>query len=107
MDLLCAFGFPAHEGLSMLPTIEHFLNTRAVHGDNRSVPLELLRNACATWARQRNAPFPEMGAIEAALKRRGVRIVMVGWAPVAQGIGLRRHNPAVEAMRKVAEAGRK
>lgn len=86
----------------MLPTIEQFLNTRTARGDNRSVPLELLRNACATWACERHAPFPEMGAIEDALKRRGVRVVMVGWAPVAKGIGLKTPNPAAEAMRRIA-----
>lgn len=91
----------------MVPTIEDFLTARTAPGANRSVPLELLRNACATWARKHSAPFPEMGALEDALKRRGVRIVMVGWAPVAKGVGLKPHNPAAEAMRKVAEAARK
>ncbi|MFE4250792.1 hypothetical protein ACFRU3_15065 [Streptomyces sp. NPDC056910] len=90
----------------MLPTIEQFLNTRTAHGANRSVSLELLRNACATWARKRNAPFPEMGALEDALTRRGVRIVMTSGAPIAKGVGLTKPNPAAEAIRKIAEASR-
>ncbi|MFG2311340.1 hypothetical protein ACGFS9_22130 [Streptomyces sp. NPDC048566] len=90
----------------MTATIETFLNTRTAQGKNRSVPLDMLRNACATWARKNDAPFPEMGALEDALKRRGVRIFMVSWAPVAQGIGLKEPNPAAEAMRRIASAPR-
>ncbi|GHA85594.1 hypothetical protein GCM10010330_44860 [Streptomyces tendae] len=94
----------------MIPTIEEFLNARTAHGSNRSVPLDILRAACADWARKRHAPFPEMGAIEDALKRRNVRISMVGRAVVARGIGLERPtaevpNPgAAEIMRKIAGA---
>ncbi|MFE9503789.1 hypothetical protein ACFYO6_14865 [Streptomyces anthocyanicus] len=90
----------------MIPAIDQFLNTRTAHGKNRSVPLDMLRNACANWARNHDAPFPEMGALEDALKRRSVRIVMVDKRPVAKGVGLTRPNPAAEAMRRIAGAGR-
>lgn len=96
----------------MVPTIEQFLDARTAQGPNRSVPLDILRAACADWARQRNAPFPEMGALEDALKRRRVRIVMRGTAVVALGIGLERPKPVVpnpaaaDAMRAIAGVGR-